>query len=67
MQDYYLSMGSNSSNRTREPLEPQRDVGRQRVVGRLQAAAALFQERGLKAVTTAEKADGPFNNYGHSE
>jgi AcrR family transcriptional regulator len=54
MQNYYLSMSSNSSSRNREPLEPQRDVGRQRVAGLLQAAAAVFQERGFEAATMAE-------------
>jgi AcrR family transcriptional regulator len=47
-------MSSNSSSRNREPLEPQRDVGRQRVAGLLQAAAAVFQERGFEASTMAE-------------
>src|SRR6202044_4237095 len=50
----YLSISSNSSSRNREPLEPQRDVGRQRVAGLLQAAAAVFQERGFEAATMAE-------------
>jgi AcrR family transcriptional regulator len=54
MQNYYLSMSSNTSSRNREPLEPQRDVGRQRVAGLLQAAAAVFQERGFEAATMAE-------------
>jgi AcrR family transcriptional regulator len=49
-----LSISSNSSSRNREPLEPQRDVGRQRVAGLLQAAAAVFQERGFEAATMAE-------------
>jgi AcrR family transcriptional regulator len=49
-----LSIPSNSSSRNREPLEPQRDVGRQRVAGLLQAAAAVFQERGFEAATMAE-------------
>ena len=47
-------MSSNLSSRNREPLEPQRDVGRQRVAGLLQAAAAVFQERGFEAATMAE-------------
>jgi AcrR family transcriptional regulator len=47
-------MSSNSSSRNRAPLEPQRDVGRQRVAGLLQAAAAVFQERGFEAATMAE-------------
>ena len=54
MQSYYLSMPSNSSSGNREPLEPQRDVGRQRVAGLLQAAAAVFQEWGFEAATMAE-------------
>jgi AcrR family transcriptional regulator len=49
-----LSISSNSSSRNREALEPQRDVGRQRVAGLLQAAAAVFQERGFEAATMAE-------------
>ena len=49
-----MSISSNSSSRNREPLEPQRDVGRQRVAGLLQAAAAVFQERGFEAATMAE-------------
>jgi AcrR family transcriptional regulator len=35
-------------------LEPQRGDGRQRVAGLLQAAAAVFQERGFEAATMAE-------------
>jgi AcrR family transcriptional regulator len=42
------------SRRNREPLEPQRDVGRQRVAELLQAAAAVIQERGFEAATMAE-------------
>ena len=42
------------SRRNRAPLEPQRDVGRQRVAELLQAAAAVFQERGFEAATMAE-------------
>jgi AcrR family transcriptional regulator len=42
------------SSQNRAPLEPQRDVGRQRVAGLLQAAAAVFQERGFEATTMAE-------------
>jgi hypothetical protein len=60
-------MTSNTSSLKREPLEPQRDVGRQRVAGLLQAAAAVFQERGFEAATMAEKADGLFDNHGYSE
>jgi hypothetical protein len=48
-------MTSNSSIRNRKPLEPQRDVGRQRVAGLLQAAAAAFQERGFEAVGICEE------------
>jgi AcrR family transcriptional regulator len=60
-------MNSNSSNRIRESLEPQRDVGRQRVARLLQAAGAVLQERGFEAATMAEKAEGLFDNYGYSE
>jgi AcrR family transcriptional regulator len=42
------------SSQNRAPLEPQRDVGRQRVAGLLQAAGAVFQERGFEAATMAE-------------
>lgn len=42
------------SSQNRAPLEPQRDVGRQRVAELLQAAAAVFQERGFEAATMAE-------------
>jgi AcrR family transcriptional regulator len=45
------------SSRNRAPLEPQRDVGRQRVAELLQAAAAVFQERGFEAATMAEIAE----------
>jgi AcrR family transcriptional regulator len=47
-------MPSTSSSRNREPLEPQREVGRQRVAELLQAAAAVIQERGFDAATMAE-------------
>jgi AcrR family transcriptional regulator len=49
-----LSGASNSSSRNRKPLEPQREVGRQRVEELLQAAAAVIQERGFEAATMAE-------------
>src|SRR6202789_911100 len=42
-----------SSQKNRAPLEPQRDVGRQRVAELLQAAAAVIQERGFEAATMA--------------
>ena len=42
------------SSQNRASLEPQRDVGRQRVAELLQAAAAVFQERGFEAATMAE-------------
>src|ERR1700684_3254048 len=42
------------SSQNRAPLEPQRDVGRQRVAELLQAAAAVIQERGFEAATMAE-------------
>ena len=47
-------MTSNLSSRNRDPLEPQLNVGRQRVAGLLQAAGAIFQERGFEAATMAE-------------
>ena len=47
-------MSSNSSSGNRKPLEPQRDVGRQRVAELLQAAAAVIEERGFEAATMAE-------------
>ena len=43
-----------SPRQQRITLEPQRDVGRQRVAGLLQAAAAVFQEWGVEAATMAE-------------
>jgi AcrR family transcriptional regulator len=42
------------SSQNRATLEPQRDVGRQRVAELLQSAAAVFQERGFEAATMAE-------------
>jgi AcrR family transcriptional regulator len=42
------------SSHNRAPLEPQRGDGRQRVAGLLQAAGAVFQERGFEAATMAE-------------
>jgi AcrR family transcriptional regulator len=53
-QEYYLSKSSNSSSPNRQSLEPQRDVGRQRVADLMQAAAAVIQERGFEAATMAE-------------
>jgi AcrR family transcriptional regulator len=47
-------MSSNSSSQNRQPLEPQRDVGRQRVAELMEAAAAVIQERGFEATTMAE-------------
>ena len=47
-------MSSTLSSQNRAPLEPQRDVGRQRVAELLQAAAAVIQERGFEAATMAE-------------
>jgi AcrR family transcriptional regulator len=47
-------MSSTLSSRNREPLEPQREVGRQRVAELMQAAAAVIQERGFEAATMAE-------------
>jgi hypothetical protein len=60
-------MNSSSSSRHRELLEPQRDAGRKPVAGLLQAAAAVFRERRFEAATTAEKADGLFDNYRYSD
>jgi AcrR family transcriptional regulator len=53
-QEHYLSKPSNSSSPNRRSLEPQRDVGRQRVADLMQAAAAVIQERGFEAATMAE-------------
>src|SRR6202453_2324382 len=47
-------MGSTLSSRDRQPLEPQREVGRQRVAELMEAAAAVIQERGFEAATMAE-------------
>jgi len=47
-------MSSTSSSGNRQTLEPQREVGRQRVAELLQAAAAVIQERGFEAATMAE-------------
>jgi AcrR family transcriptional regulator len=42
------------SSRNRKPLQPQREVGRQRVADLMEAAAAVIQERGFEAATMAE-------------
>jgi AcrR family transcriptional regulator len=42
------------SSRKRKPLQPQRDIGRQRVAELMEAAAAVIQERGFEAATMAE-------------
>ena len=47
-------MSSSSSRSNRKTLEPQREVGRQRVAELMQAAAAVIQERGFEAATMAE-------------
>ena len=47
-------MASILSSRNRGPLAPQREVGRQRVAELIEAAAAVFQERGFEAATMAE-------------
>ena len=47
-------MTSNLSSRKRGPLAPRREVGRQRVAELIEAAAAVFQERGFEAATMAE-------------
>jgi AcrR family transcriptional regulator len=57
-------MGLTLSSQNRAPLEPQRDVGRQRVAELLQAAAAVIQERGFEAVTMAEIAERADANIG---
>ena len=49
-----MSVSSTLSSQNRASLEPQRNVGRQRVAGLLQAAGAVFQERGFEAATMAE-------------
>jgi AcrR family transcriptional regulator len=59
-------MDSTLSSRNRAPLEPQRDVGRQRVAELLQAAAAVIQERGFEAATMAEiaaRADAKIGSF----
>ena len=53
-QDNYLSKSSNSSSPNRQSLEPQRNVGRQRVADLMQAAAVVIEERGFEATTMAE-------------
>ena len=53
-QNIYLRMPSTLSSRNRGPLAPQREVGRQRVAELIEAAAAVFQERGFEAATMAE-------------
>jgi AcrR family transcriptional regulator len=52
------------SSQNRAPLEPLRDVGRQRVAELLQAAAAVIQERGFEAATMAEIAERADANIG---
>jgi|SRR5580704_8512888 AcrR family transcriptional regulator len=47
-------MASTLSSRNREPLQPQREVGRRRVTDLKEAAAAVIQERGFEAATMAE-------------
>lgn len=42
------------SSRTRAPLKPQRENGRQRVAELMQAAADVIEERGFEAATMAE-------------
>jgi AcrR family transcriptional regulator len=53
----YLRIASTLSSRLRKPLQPQREVGRQRVTELMEAAAAVFQERGFEAATMAEIAE----------
>ena len=57
-------MSSTLSSQNRTPLEPQRDVGRQRVAELLQAAAAVIQERGFEAATMVEIAERADANIG---
>jgi AcrR family transcriptional regulator len=57
-------MGLTLSSQNRASLEPQRDVGRQRVAELLQAAAAVIQERGFEAATMAEIAARADANIG---
>ena len=45
------------SSRIRKALQPQREVGRQRVAELMEAAAAVIQERGFEAATMAEIAE----------
>jgi AcrR family transcriptional regulator len=45
------------SSRIRKTLQPQREVGRQRVAELMEAAAAVIQERGFEATTMAEIAE----------
>ena len=45
------------SSRIRKTLQPQREVGRQRVAELMEAAAAVIQERGFEAATMAEIAE----------
>jgi AcrR family transcriptional regulator len=52
------------SIQNRAPLEPQRDVGRQRVAELLQAAAAVIQEQGFEAATMVEIAERADANIG---
>jgi AcrR family transcriptional regulator len=47
-------MDSTLSSRDRKTLQPQREVGRQRVAELMEAAAAVIQERGFEAATMAE-------------
>jgi len=42
------------SSRNRKPLQPQREVGRQRVAELMDAAANVIHERGFEAATMAE-------------
>lgn len=42
------------SSHDRKPLQPQREIGRQRVAELMEAAAGVIQERGFEAATMAE-------------
>jgi AcrR family transcriptional regulator len=53
-QSFYLRITSTLSSRNRKPLQPQREVGRQRVAELMAAAAAVIQERGFEATSMAE-------------
>src|SRR4029077_13193099 len=53
-QTFFFRIASTLVSRNRRPLQPQREVGRQRVTELMAAAAAVIQERGFEATTMAE-------------